>query len=223
MSVLGDVTMTKTVLLLNDTDCNSLQENGDFQIVNPVNGPTDAVNVLITVSAPGQAIRPDNVKQTATVLPAGTVFERRFVPGTGWAAWTAPSGGGGGTAETMAISSGFKTLWATAFSTLENVIAPLGDYDGIQAALVPGLVIGPADTLNAQLGVLTYAFVNMLSICGQSQTSGADPGVNDDGAGTNGVKYKSGSLWLNASTHDVFILVDPSTGAAVWRKITFAA
>ncbi len=45
----------------------------------------------------------------------------------------------------------------------------------------------------------------------------SDPTVNDDS--TDG--YKVGSRWTNSSTSEVYILVDESSGAAVWKKITY--
>lgn len=217
--------MSKTILLYNDTDCNSLQENGDFQIINPVNGPADATNIIISVTAPGVGIRPDNVKQLATVLPAGVVYTRRFVPGTGWDDWEEAASGGGGstTAESMTISNGFKSVWSIAFSTLENAIALVSDYDTLQTALVPSVVVGPANTLNAQLGVFLYAMTNLVSACGQSQAAGSAPTADHDGAGTapGGIKFKLGTVWTDVSTKKVYILVDAATGAAVWKEVQF--
>lgn len=50
-----------------------------------------------------------------------------------------------------------------------------------------------------------------------------DPGVNDDGAGTNGVNHLVNDLWTNTSTDNSWICQDITTGAAVWTQIDGAA
>lgn len=47
-------------------------------------------------------------------------------------------------------------------------------------------------------------------------TATVDPVVGDDDADG----YAEGSLWRNTTTGDIFVLADPSTGAAVWEKLT---
>ena len=105
-----------TILLEPHTDCDALTETGthvvvrsgwiarahqvraetgSFQIHLPINGPSGANDVVVSVLAPGVPIRPDNVIQTAwNMTTGGNPVQRRYVPGTGWTSWTSAAGGG---------------------------------------------------------------------------------------------------------------------------------
>ncbi len=49
----------------------------------------------------------------------------------------------------------------------------------------------------------------------------ADPTVSDDSGSTK--NYQVGSMWFNEDTGGLFLCVDASTGAAVWRGVPFGS
>jgi len=45
----------------------------------------------------------------------------------------------------------------------------------------------------------------------------ANPTVNDD---SSNLSVRKGTIWINTSSEAVYICIDPSDGAAVWKQIS---
>jgi hypothetical protein len=61
----------------------------------------------------------------------------------------------------------------------------------------------------------TFTLPNADCAVHKNNSTAADPTVTDD----SNSQYSANSIWINSTTSQAFICVDPSVGAAVWLKI----
>jgi hypothetical protein len=119
--------------------------------------------------------------------------------------------------------------WGGYFSfSLPDVTVAAGDEFGV-SAYMPGwagfeyYAITAGDTVTEShltvsgtgTGVPTTG-TDLGPIPGVPTLATTDPTVNDDYA----AGYTVGSVWINTTTGEVFVLVDATTGAAVWISVT---
>lgn len=137
----------------NTKDCNQLQQDGQYEILSPVNGPDGFTDILIIVLAPLAKVRPDHVVQvcydaTGAALPK----IRTYVTGSGWSAWAAlAAGGGGGGGSTANDITADPTLWNAVFG---GEPSPFDTFADISAAL--GGAYGTAGSVQEMLSAIEY-------------------------------------------------------------------
>lgn len=225
---LGERSHMPTILLESHTDCDSLVNSGTFEIPRPINGPTgtDTGAIIIEVTAPGVAIRPDNVSQRCTDLASGATTERRYTPGSGWTAWEA-SGGGPSTPESITVNASVIAQLDTMITA--NLGAPY-TYDYIAAAIASDV---PANSLAGYIAVSNYVMTSVLwaerltinsprvpqtvSNIGTAPTPSYD---RNDTIGI-GIKFGTGDIAMDATTtpRTVYMCLDSFPTGAVWVQI----
>lgn len=222
----------------NTKDCNQLQEDGQYEILSPINGPDGFTDILIIVLAPLAKVRPDHVVQVCYDATGAALPEiRTYVTGSGWSAWAALAagggGGGGGTAagttfDASAIVSGVLPSFPLPlnipdFPTWIAALGLSGTIDDVEGALSAGISIG----LSA---AHTAAQANSNATVIRAQRAPA----NTDGAGldfTNATDFdqpntyviKFGSFWLDVGSgrNHLYVLCNAPAGGTgnVWKQL----
>ena len=106
--------------------------------------------------------------------------------------------------------------------TTANLRSVIGGLTDTQGATADRFVYWDADGTLQQCShedIVTQAHSDMGIVPQNRISTTTDPGVNDDGAGTNGINHLVNDLWTNTTTDISWICQDITTGAAVWAQI----
>ena len=219
-----------TILLEPHTDCDALTETGSFQIHLPINGPSGANDVVVSVLAPGVPIRPDNVIQTAwNMTTGGNPVQRRYVPGTGWTSWTSAAGGGSGAAGGTSFDD------ASIQTIAETWPVPLtGSFASFISALgLSGAITDAEGAVNVALAIALY--VNSLVVTLTADTTvihAARPPTNTLGTTfaftapdydvPNTFKVHVGAIWIDTASAnlDAYLCVQAFPTSSIWKQLS---